>query len=72
MSLQCALKDPKTTEQLTYAYTDLKPKNNPIEFILPPGSYEVVVEAYKMEDKPEKVFNIDLKSGDALDLKADF
>ena len=66
------IKDPRTTEQLTYAYTDMKPKNNPKEFILPPGSYEVIVEAYRLEGKPEKVFNVDLKAGETLDLNGDF
>ncbi|MEM7009520.1 MAG: hypothetical protein AAF462_10340, partial [Thermodesulfobacteriota bacterium] len=66
------IKDPKTTEQLTYGYTDEKPRNNPKEFILPPASYEVVVEAYKMEGKPEKVFNIELGSDEVVDLNADF
>ena len=66
------IKDPRTTEELTYAYTDAKPKNNPKEFILPPGSYDVIVEAYKMEGKPEKSFNIDLNGEEKSDLKADF
>ncbi|GJM16227.1 MAG: hypothetical protein DHS20C13_15540 [Thermodesulfobacteriota bacterium] len=66
------VKDPKTGEQLAYGYTDLKASKNPIEFILPPGSYEVVVEPYKMDEVSEKVFNIDLRSEDDLDLKVDF
>ena len=67
-----SVKDSKTGEQLTYRYTDIKSTKNPIEFVLSPGSYDVIVEATSIEGKPEKVFNIDLKSEDALDLKADF
>ncbi len=66
------VKDPKTGEQITYGYTDIKSNKNPIEFVLSPGSYDVVIEANKIEGSPEKVFNVDLKSQDNLDLKADF
>ena len=66
------VKDSKTGEQLAYGYTDLKASKNPIEFVLPPGSYEVVVEPYKMEEVSDKVFNVDLKSQDNLDLNVDF
>lgn len=67
-----SIKDSKTGEELTYGFTDIKPTKNPIEFVLSPGFYEVIVQATSIEGKPEKVFNIDLKSEDALDLKADF
>lgn len=67
-----SIENSKTGEELTYGYTDLNPNKNPIEFVLSPGSYDVLVRAHSIEGKPEKVFNINLKSDDALDLKADF
>ncbi len=66
------VKDSKTGEQLTTGYTGIKTNKNPIEFILPPGKYDIVVEASGIDGKPEKVFNIDLESQGDLDLKADF
>ena len=66
------VKDPKTGEQLTYGYTDLQTKKNPIEFILPPGLYEVIVEPSKIEGANKKVFNIELNNQDSKDIEAEF
>ncbi len=62
------IKDSRTGEQITSGrtYTDYK------SFVLIPGSYTVTIKALKIEDKPEKTLDVEVKAQETAQIKADF
>ncbi len=66
------IKDARTGEQIAQGRTGLKQKGNPKEFILIPGSYDVTIQAFKLEGKPLKEFSVEVKALETAEHIADF
>jgi len=66
------IKDSRTGEQIAQGRTYTGSKSNPKEFILIPGSYSVTLKALKIDGKPEKTFDIEVKAQGTSEFKADF
>ncbi len=66
------INDARTGEQIAQGRTGLKQKGNPKEFTLTPGSYDVTIQAFKMEDKPVKELSVKVKAQETVEHIADF
>lgn len=66
------VKDASTGQAVTGGRTYTDPKTNPKEFLLSPGSYNVVVKAVKMKDASPEEFEIKIDEGETVERNAEF
>jgi hypothetical protein len=64
--------DSRTGEKVVQGRTYTNSRSNPEEFILLPGSYSVTIKAVKIDGKPEKTLDVEVKPQETSELKADF
>lgn len=66
------IKDAKTGERTAQGRTGLKQKQNPIEFLIIPGTYDVTIKPNKVEAEPVEELGIEVKAGESVERIADF
>jgi len=66
------VKEAKTGESVAGGRTYAKPESNPKQFMLSPGAYVVTVNALKLEEKPSRSFEVEVKEGETAKIEASF
>ena len=66
------VKEAKTGEAVAGGRTYAKPESNPKRFVLSPGAYIVTVNALKLEEKPSRSFEVEVKEGETAKIEASF